>query len=352
MDTKYFYVKDNKPVGPLTIEDLLEKDVSTKTYVWTKGMEQWAMLESIPELFKALQLKKENPPRFQRENTIEYKEENPPHFQNEVTIQQKEESQTQYKKENPPLSKKEKRNQILNSILLVIVLIAGLCLTAFAFFGYDEGYGVPPIGLSIIFGYVLIWYFSFVLTENLGLEKLFKKIGNVLFWIFLVGGVILTVISFVLDISFIFYGSVIPDYFPGFTGLYYLCWLIALFIFITDFLYKKFDIFSSEDSYFEFCFYFFVFILFMRGVFISIWLIFNDYNYNQLSSPSKKFYEGWGVVVLLVIFLFFIIFIFQNLSKIFTFFGRMLPFVIAIILIVVVFILIFGAILSFFGINI
>jgi hypothetical protein len=485
MDTKYFYVKDNEPVGPLTLEELLEKDITTKTQIWTKGMEQWAMLESIPELYKALKLKKENPPSFQNEDTIEYKEETPPRFQKEDTtyfqkedsIQQKEENAPQSKKEKrnqilnsvllvivliaglcltafaffgdygdffpififgygiigafgysiaeklrlgniylyfiyilfgiffiggiiltvgsffdwgndlslpyfiqdlyalwlilvflaiimtiygclefllkkeekPPQSKKEKRNQILNSVLLGIVLIAGLCLTAFAFFEYDEAYGVP-IGWSIIFGYVLIWFFSFVLTENLGLEKLFKKIGNVLFWIFLVGGVILTVITFVLDISFIFNGSVIPDYFPEFTGLYYLCWLIAFFIFITDFLYKKFDIFSSEDSYFEFCFYFFVFILFMRGVFMSIWLIFNDYN--QLSDSSKEYYEGWIVVVPSVIFIFFIIFIFQNLSNIFTFLGRMLSFVIAIILIVVVFILIFGAISSFFGINI
>ena len=271
-------------------------------------MENWVMAENMPELFKALQLETENPPRFHNEDAIEYKEEKPPRFPNVDTTHFQKEDTIQQKEEKPPLSKEEKRNQILNSVLLGIVLIAGLCLTAFAFFEYDEDYGVP-IGWSIIFGYVLIWFFSFVLTENLGLEKEFKKIGKVLFWIFLVGGVILTVITFVLDISFIFYGSVIPDYFPEFTGLYYLCWLIAFFIFITDFLYKKFDIFSSEDSYFEFCFYFFVFILFMRGVFISIWLIFNDYNYNQLSSPSKKFYEGWGVVVPLVIFLFFIIFI-------------------------------------------
>lgn len=341
MDTKYFYAKDNEPVGPLTLEELLEKDISSKTYVWRKGMENWVMAENMPELYKALQLKKENPPHFQNEDTIEYKEENPPRFKKEALLEQKE--------ENPPQSKKEKRNQILNSVLLGIVLIAGLCLTAFAFFEYDEDYGAP-IGWSIIFGYVLIWFFSFVLTENLGLEKEFKRIGKVLFWIFLVGGVILTVITFVLDISFIFYGSVIPDYFPEFTGLYYLCWLIAFFIFITDFLYKKFDIFSSEDSYFEFCFYFMVFMLFMKGVFMSFWLIFNDYN--QLSDPSKEYYEGWIGVVSSVIVISFIIFIFQNLSNIFTFLGHILGLVIAIILIIVVFVIIFGAISSFFGINI
>ena len=179
MDTKYFYVKDNEPVGPLTIEELLKKDISSKTYVWRKGMENWVMAENMPELYKALQLKTENPPRFQKEDTIEYKEEKPLLFQKEDTTHFQKEDSIQQKEEKPPQSKKEKRNQILNSVLLVIVLIAGLCLTAFAFFEYDSGYGVPIDG-SIIFGYVLIWFFSFVLTENLGLEKVFKKIGKVL----------------------------------------------------------------------------------------------------------------------------------------------------------------------------
>ena len=62
MDTKYFYAKNNEPVGPLTLEELLEKDISTKTYVWRKGMENWVMAENMPELYKALKLKKENPP--------------------------------------------------------------------------------------------------------------------------------------------------------------------------------------------------------------------------------------------------------------------------------------------------
>jgi hypothetical protein len=74
MDTKYFYAKNNEPVGPFTLEELLEKDINSKTQIWTKGMEQWAMLESIPELYKALHLKKENPPSFQKE-ALQYKEE-------------------------------------------------------------------------------------------------------------------------------------------------------------------------------------------------------------------------------------------------------------------------------------
>jgi uncharacterized protein (TIGR02145 family) len=76
MDTKYFYVKDNEPVGPLTIEELLEKDINSKTQIWTKGMEKWDLLESMPELYKALQLKKENPPHYQKVNTTNIPKEN------------------------------------------------------------------------------------------------------------------------------------------------------------------------------------------------------------------------------------------------------------------------------------
>jgi hypothetical protein len=64
MDTKYFYVKDNEAVGPLTLPELMEKDISSKTHIWTKGMEKWDLLENMPELYKALQLKKENPPQL------------------------------------------------------------------------------------------------------------------------------------------------------------------------------------------------------------------------------------------------------------------------------------------------
>jgi uncharacterized protein (TIGR02145 family) len=73
MDTKYFYIKDNKPVGPLTLEALLEKDITSKTYVWTKGMENWDMLESIPELYNALRLNKENFTHFPKENITQIK---------------------------------------------------------------------------------------------------------------------------------------------------------------------------------------------------------------------------------------------------------------------------------------
>lgn len=190
MDAKYFYVKDNEPIGPLTLPELLEKDISSKTYVWRKGMENWVMAENMPELFKALQLETENPPRFHNEDAIEYKEEKPPRFPNVDTTHFQKEDTIQQKEEKPPLSKEEKRNQILNSVLLGIVLIAGLCLTVFAFFEYDSGYG-DLIGWSINFGYVLIWFFSFVLTKNLRLEKLYKKISEVLITIFMACGTIM-----------------------------------------------------------------------------------------------------------------------------------------------------------------
>jgi uncharacterized protein (TIGR02145 family) len=111
MNTKYFYVKNNETVGPLTIEELLEKDISSKTYVWTKGMENWVMAENMPELNKALQLKKENPPPFQKEDTT--------HFPKENTNQIKVESVTPENTFNP--------NKISTKTILYLI-VAGLII--------------------------------------------------------------------------------------------------------------------------------------------------------------------------------------------------------------------------------
>jgi len=108
MDTKYFYVKDNEPVGPLTLEELLEKDITTKTQIWTKGMEQWDLLENMPELYKALKLKKENPPHFQKVNKT--------HFPKENTTQIKVE----------PVTPENTLNTNKNSTKTILYLIVGV----------------------------------------------------------------------------------------------------------------------------------------------------------------------------------------------------------------------------------
>lgn len=62
LNGQFFFVKDNKPVGPFTLDELLEKDISNKTYIWTKGMTNWEKIESIPVILE--KLNKNQPPIF------------------------------------------------------------------------------------------------------------------------------------------------------------------------------------------------------------------------------------------------------------------------------------------------
>ena len=62
LNGQFFFVKNNKPVGPFTLDELLEKGVSNKTYIWTKGMVNWEKIESIPVILEKLNNNK--PPVF------------------------------------------------------------------------------------------------------------------------------------------------------------------------------------------------------------------------------------------------------------------------------------------------
>ena len=54
LNGQFFFVKDNKPVGPFTLDELLEKDISSKTFIWTKGMTNWEKIETIPVILEKL----------------------------------------------------------------------------------------------------------------------------------------------------------------------------------------------------------------------------------------------------------------------------------------------------------
>jgi hypothetical protein len=62
LNGQFYYVKNNKPVGPFTLDELLGKGVSNKTYIWTKGMVNWEKIESVPVILEKLNNNK--PPVF------------------------------------------------------------------------------------------------------------------------------------------------------------------------------------------------------------------------------------------------------------------------------------------------
>ena len=64
LNGQFFFVKDNQPVGPLTLDELLENNLSNKTYIWTKGMTNWEKIESIPVILEKVNNNKNQPPVF------------------------------------------------------------------------------------------------------------------------------------------------------------------------------------------------------------------------------------------------------------------------------------------------
>ena len=54
---KYFYLKDDEKIGPLSIDDLSDSDVNKDTLVWFEGLEDWTSMSEIEELKSVLEMK-------------------------------------------------------------------------------------------------------------------------------------------------------------------------------------------------------------------------------------------------------------------------------------------------------
>jgi uncharacterized membrane protein YhaH (DUF805 family) len=62
---KYFYSNGKEKEGPVTFEDLIQKDIKPKTLIWHEGLEDWKEAESIDELREIFEL---IPPPLETEN--------------------------------------------------------------------------------------------------------------------------------------------------------------------------------------------------------------------------------------------------------------------------------------------
>lgn len=47
---KYFAMIDGRRYGPMELDDLVREGVRPDTYVWCKGMEDWAMADEVPDI--------------------------------------------------------------------------------------------------------------------------------------------------------------------------------------------------------------------------------------------------------------------------------------------------------------
>jgi uncharacterized membrane protein YhaH (DUF805 family) len=65
---KYFYSNGQEKEGPVTLEELKQKDIQTKTLVWHEGLDDWKEAESVDELREIFEVR---PPLLDKEiNTL------------------------------------------------------------------------------------------------------------------------------------------------------------------------------------------------------------------------------------------------------------------------------------------
>ena len=59
---EYYYLQGKEKLGPFSLNELKIKSLTTETFVWYDGLENWQKLKDIPELYEALKPKKSPPP--------------------------------------------------------------------------------------------------------------------------------------------------------------------------------------------------------------------------------------------------------------------------------------------------
>ncbi|MDY0142847.1 MAG: GYF domain-containing protein [Bacteroidales bacterium] len=62
---KYFYSNGQEKEGPVTLEELKQKEIQSKTLIWHEGLDDWKEAESIEELREIFEL---SPPPLDTEN--------------------------------------------------------------------------------------------------------------------------------------------------------------------------------------------------------------------------------------------------------------------------------------------
>jgi hypothetical protein len=72
MTNKYFFfLRGKDQYGPFSLEELVNKGLTSETLIWTEGMENWQKLKDLPGLAAAIKPKSvPPPPPFDKDETI------------------------------------------------------------------------------------------------------------------------------------------------------------------------------------------------------------------------------------------------------------------------------------------
>jgi len=60
LNGKFYFLRNNEQVGPFSLDEILKRKITNKTYVWTNGMVNWEMIENIPAIYEKYNLSYRN----------------------------------------------------------------------------------------------------------------------------------------------------------------------------------------------------------------------------------------------------------------------------------------------------
>lgn len=80
---KYFYSNGQEKQGPVTLEELKQKDIQPKTLIWHEGLDDWKEAERIDELREIFELSP--PPIYTDSDTLDVAESKNINSENEST---------------------------------------------------------------------------------------------------------------------------------------------------------------------------------------------------------------------------------------------------------------------------
>ena len=177
---KYFYSNEQEKEGPVTLEELKQKDIQPKTLIWHEGLDGWKEAETVDELREIFEL---NPPPFDTEEsssmasgTNDFKSENQTTSENNYTVKK----QGMF---SNPFSFEGRIRRTEYGISFIIVLIINTILNALVASG-----DVPLIGLAYIPNLWFLWAQGAKRCHDVGNNGWWQIIPFYVFWMIFQNG--------------------------------------------------------------------------------------------------------------------------------------------------------------------
>mgnify|MGYP002624153141 CR=1 FL=1 len=148
---QFFIIKDNKNVGPMPADQLVQYGLAPNSLVWAEGMTEWLPASQVPELAQYLAPAQPQPPYQQPAAPAQPQ---PPYQQ---PVQQQQPYQQPMQPDQNPLANMTPQGifKIILYLILAYTAIAGLInfIHSFDFFNIRKGAGP---GLTMLFSTLLV----------------------------------------------------------------------------------------------------------------------------------------------------------------------------------------------------